>query len=41
MISLFGSKKPDHPMADIKEARKLLEELPANDALKCAEELTH
>ncbi len=41
MISLFGSKKPDHPMADIKEARKLLEELPANDAFKCADELTH
>jgi hypothetical protein len=41
MISLFGSKKPDHPMADIKEARKLLEELPADDALRCADELTH
>ena len=41
MISLFGSKKPDHPMADIKEARKILGELPANDAFKCADELTH
>jgi hypothetical protein len=41
MISLFGSKKPDHPMADIKEARKLLEELPTNDAFKCADELAH
>ena len=41
MISLFGSKKPDHPMADIKEARKLLEELPSGDALKCADELSH
>src|SRR5471030_335977 len=41
MISLFGSKKPDHPMADIKEARKLLEELPTNDAFKCTDELTH
>jgi len=41
MISLFGSKKPDHPMADIKEARKLLEELPTGDALKCADELGH
>ena len=41
MISLFGSKKPDHPMADIKEARKLLEGLPAGDASKCADELTH
>ena len=41
MISLFGSKKPDHPMADIKEARKLLDELPSGDALKCADELSH
>lgn len=41
MISLFGSKKPDHPMADIKEARKILGELPANVAFKCADELTH
>ncbi len=41
MISLFGSKKPDHPMADIKEARKILAELPTNDAYKCADELTH
>ena len=41
MISLFGSKKPDHPMADIKEARKILGELPASDAFKCADELSH
>lgn len=41
MINLFGSKKPDHPMADIKEARKLLDELPSNDAFKCADELAH
>jgi len=41
MISLFGRKKPDHPMADIKEARKILGELPTNDAFKCADELTH
>ena len=41
MINLFGTRKPDHPMAGIKEARKILAELPANDALKCAEELTH
>jgi hypothetical protein len=41
MISLFGSKKPDHPMAGIKEARALLDELPTNDALKCADELGH
>ena len=41
MISLFGSKKPDHPMADIKEAKKLLEDLPTGDAFKCVDELTH
>ena len=41
MISLFGSRKPDHPMADIKEARKILGELPTNDAFKCADELSH
>lgn len=41
MISLFGSKKPDHPMAEIKEARKLLEDLPGGDAFKCVDELTH
>src|SRR5450759_177556 len=41
MISLFGSNKPDHPMAGIKEARKILEELPTNDAFKCADELRH
>ena len=41
MISLFGNKKPDHPMADLKEAKKLLADLPANDAFKCADELTH
>ena len=41
MISLFGSNKPDHPMTGIKEAKKILEELPAGDAFKCGEELTH
>ncbi len=41
MISLFGSKKPDHPMADLKEARKLLADLPTGDAFKCVDELTH
>ena len=40
-MSLFGSKKPDHPMVDIKEARKILGELPTNDAFKCVDEVTH
>ena len=41
MISLFGGKKPDHPMAEIKEARKLLGDLPTGDAVKCVDELMH
>lgn len=41
MISLFGSKKPDHPMANLKEAKRLLDELPGNDAAKCLDELGH
>ena len=40
MIDLFGSKKPVHPMADLKDARKILEELPTDDPLQCAEELS-
>ena len=41
MINLFGSKKPDHPFSDLREARKLLDTLPGGDAFKCADELTH
>ena len=41
MISLFGAKKPDHPMAVMKEARKILGELPGNDAFKATDELSH
>lgn len=37
---LFGGK-PDHPMADPKEARRILEQLPAQDHFKSLEELTH
>ncbi|MGH8689745.1 MAG: hypothetical protein ACREUS_01830, partial [Burkholderiales bacterium] len=39
-MKLFGAGKPDHPMADRKEARRLLDALPAQD-LKAAEELAH
>jgi hypothetical protein len=39
MLGLFG-KKSDHPMADIKSAQKLLEDVPKNDALKALQELT-
>ena len=38
---LFGGGGPDHPMADPKEAKRLLEELPGNDPLKALEELAH
>jgi hypothetical protein len=39
-MNLFGSK-PDHPLADPKEAKRLLEALPANDAVKALDELRH
>ncbi len=41
MLKLFGANKPDHPMADPKEARRLLDDLPAQDPLKALEELSH
>jgi len=31
----------DHPMADAKQARRIIAELPANDASKALEEITH
>jgi hypothetical protein len=40
MLRLFGGK-PDHPLADPKEARRILGELPAQDPFKALEELTH
>ena len=39
-MKLFGGGKPDHPMADRKEAARILGELPAQD-LKAVEELAH
>ena len=39
-MALFGGSKPDHPMADLKEARLLIAELPAHDAAKALEEVT-
>jgi hypothetical protein len=41
MLGLFGSGKPDHPLGDPKEAKRLIDELPAQDALKALEELAH
>jgi hypothetical protein len=40
MLKLFGGGKPDHPMADPKEARRILEELPSQDPYKALEELS-
>ncbi len=37
-MALFGGNKPDHPMADMKEARKMVAELAAGDPLKALEE---
>ncbi len=39
MLGLFG-KKSDHPMAYIKSAQALLDEMPKGDALKVLQELT-
>ncbi|MGH8733128.1 MAG: hypothetical protein ACREVB_05550, partial [Burkholderiales bacterium] len=39
-MKLFGGGKPDHPMADRKNAQRILAELPAQD-LKAVEELAH
>ena len=39
-MALFGGSKPDHPMADLKQAKVLIAELPANDAAKALEEIT-
>ena len=39
LLNAFG-EKPDHPMSDMKEARKLLAELPKNNAFKALEETT-
>lgn len=39
MLKIFGGGRPDHPMADLKEARKILDEVPANDPHKALEEL--
>lgn len=40
-MRLFGGGKLDHPMADLKEARRLLEDLPTQDSFKAVEELVH
>ena len=39
MLGIFG-KKSDHPLADIKSAQQVLEDIPKNDALNTVQELT-
>lgn len=41
MLKLFGGGKADHPLADPKEAKRILDALPADDAFKALEELSH
>lgn len=36
----FFDKKPDHPLADIKLAQRLMQDLPKNDALKSLQEIS-
>ena len=40
MLKIFGAARPDHPMADPRAARRILDDLPAQDS-KAAEELAH
>ena len=40
MLKMFGVGRPDHPMADPKEARRILDALPLQE-LKALEELAH
>ena len=40
-MKLFGDGKPDHPLADPKEAKRILDALPANDPAKAVDELMH
>ncbi|HMH18408.1 MAG TPA: hypothetical protein VK572_09725, partial [Burkholderiales bacterium] len=40
-MKLFGGGKSDHPMADAKEARKILDAIPATDPFKAVEDLNH
>ncbi len=40
-MKLFGGGKSDHPMADVKEARKIVDAIPASDPFKALEDLSH
>ena len=40
-MKLFGGGKADHPMADVKEARKIVDAIPGSDPFKALEDLNH
>jgi hypothetical protein len=41
MLGIFNGPRSDHPLADLKEAKRLLEGLPASDPLRSLGEITH
>jgi hypothetical protein len=41
MLGIFNGTRSDHPLADPKEAKRILEALPAADPLHSIEEITH
>ncbi len=41
MLKIFGGARSDHPMADLREAERLLRELPAGDAVRALDEINH
>ena len=40
-MKLFGVGASDHPLADAKEARAILDAIPAGDPFKVLEDLNH
>ncbi len=40
-MKLFGAGKTEHPMSDAKDARKILDAIPAGDPFKALEDLNH
>lgn len=41
MLKWIGGGKPDHPMADAKQAKDIVADLPANDAMKALDEVNY
>jgi hypothetical protein len=40
-MALFGGRKPDHPLADIKNAKTIIADLPSADSCKLLEDVTY